>query len=88
MWKGDARLEFVRDGRKCDVKFFDADVKRPLASVSATVDEGKHCCVRTTGVVHREHGHWPEDSDEEAAWRVCGAAGRTSGYEIDEDGEI
>ena len=39
--EGDARLEFVRDGRKCTMKFLDADVKRPLASVSATVDEGK-----------------------------------------------
>ena len=38
--EGGARLEFVRDGNKCNVKFLDADVKRPLASVSAIVDEG------------------------------------------------
>ena len=38
--EGDAKLEFVWDGRKCTMKFLDADVKRPLASVSATVDEG------------------------------------------------
>ena len=38
--EGDARLEFIRDGRKCSVKLLDADVKRPLASVSAIVDEG------------------------------------------------
>ena len=38
--EGDARLEFIRDGMKCSVKFLDADVKRPLASVSAIVDEG------------------------------------------------
>ena len=38
--EGDARLEFVRDGKKCSVKFLDADVERPLASVSAIVDEG------------------------------------------------
>ena len=36
----DARLEFIRDGMKCSMKFLDADVKRPLASVSAIVDEG------------------------------------------------
>ena len=36
----DAVLEFVRDGKKCDMKFLDADDKRPLASVSAIVDEG------------------------------------------------
>ena len=36
--EGDARLEFIRDGMKCIMKFLDADVKRPLASVSAIVD--------------------------------------------------
>ena len=36
-----ARLEFVRDGKKwCNMELLDADVKRPLASVSAIVDEG------------------------------------------------
>ena len=38
--EGDARLELVRDGMKCSVKFLDADVKRPLAPVSSIVDEG------------------------------------------------
>ena len=38
--EGDARLEFIRDGMKCSMKFLDADDKRPLASVSAIVDEG------------------------------------------------
>ena len=33
------RLKFVRDGEECNMKFLDADVKRPSASVSATVDE-------------------------------------------------
>ena len=37
---GDAKLEFVRRDRKCSLKFLDADVNRPLASVSAIVDEG------------------------------------------------
>ena len=38
--EGDARLEFVWDGKKCNTKFMDANVERPLASVSAIVDEG------------------------------------------------
>ena len=38
--EGDAKLEFVRYGKKCSMRFLDADVKRPLASVSALVDEG------------------------------------------------
>ena len=37
--EGDARLEFIRDEMKCSMKFLDADVKRPLASVRAIVDE-------------------------------------------------
>ena len=37
--EGDARVEFVRDGKKCNMKLLDADVQRPLASVSGTVDE-------------------------------------------------
>ena len=35
--EADAALEFVRDAQKCDVKFLDADVKRPLSSVSADI---------------------------------------------------
>ena len=38
--EGDARLEFVRDGKKCSTRFLDVDVKRPVASKSASVDEG------------------------------------------------
>ena len=38
--EGDARLEVVADVKKCNIKFPDADVKRPLVSVSAIVDEG------------------------------------------------
>ena len=38
--EGDARLEFIRDGMKFSMNFLDADVKIPLASVSAIVDEG------------------------------------------------
>ena len=37
---GDARLEFVQDGKKRNMKFLDADVRRPLASVIANVGEG------------------------------------------------
>ena len=37
--EGDAKLEFDRTGKKCSMKFLDADVQRRLASVSATVCE-------------------------------------------------
>ena len=33
--EGDVKLELMREGKKCCMKFLDADVKRPLASVSA-----------------------------------------------------
>ena len=38
--EGDARLDFMRNGAMCSMNFLDADVKRPLASVGAIVDEG------------------------------------------------
>ena len=38
--EGEAELKFVQKGKKCSMKFLDADVRRPLASVSAIVDEG------------------------------------------------
>ena len=38
--EGEAVLEFRRGDRKCAMKFIDADVRRPLASVAAMVDEG------------------------------------------------
>ena len=38
--EGDAKLEFMREGEQCCMKFWDADVKRSLASVSAIVDGG------------------------------------------------
>ena len=44
--EGDAKLEFVRGGRKCSMKFLDADVTRPMASVSAILDEGNRSSVR------------------------------------------
>ena len=37
-------------GKKCNVKFLDADVKRPLASVSAIVDEGNSVVFGPRGV--------------------------------------
>ena len=38
--EGDAKLEFMREGKKCCMKFLEADVKRPLPSVSVIVDRG------------------------------------------------
>ena len=37
--EGDVRLEFVGTAKKCNMKCLDADVKRPLASLGAIVDE-------------------------------------------------
>ena len=38
--EGEATLNFKRNGRQCEMKFLDADVRRPLAAVGAIVDEG------------------------------------------------
>ena len=72
--EGSARLEFVLDGKKCNMKFLDADVKRLLASVSAVVERGKYHRVRTARVSCREHEHWQEDASEQEEGRVCGAS--------------
>ena len=52
--KGDARLDFIRDGKKCNTNFLDADVKRPLASVSAIVNEGNIVVFGPQESCHRE----------------------------------
>ena len=39
--QGEALLEFDLRGRKCGMKFLDADVRKPLVAVSAMEDEGK-----------------------------------------------
>ena len=70
------------------MKFFDADAKRPLASVGAIVDEGNLRRVWTTGFVHREHEHGTSDSNEEEEWRVRGTAGRARQCENDEEGYV
>ena len=52
---GDAMLECVRESRRSNVKFLDADVQRPLASASAVAD-GK----RTWWSKHQKaHTHGP-----------------------------
>ena len=38
--ESDAKLEFIREGKKSCMRFLDADVKRPLASVSGIKDRG------------------------------------------------
>ena len=42
----------VRKGKNCCMKFLDADVKRPLASVSAITDGGKQGRVWSPRIVH------------------------------------
>ena len=80
--EGNARLELVRDGKKCNMKFLDSDVKRPLASVSAMVDEGNVVVFgpHESYVESTSTGQWFPMKQE--ARRVCGAAGRTSWYKM------
>ena len=73
--EGDARLDFARDGERYNMKFLDADVLD-----ECDCRRGKHHCVRTAGIVRREHEHWPKDSVGQEERRVCGAIGCTSGF--------
>ena len=51
-------MEFVRDDKKCHMKFLDADVKRPMASVSAIVDEGKIVVFGQHSYIETNAGRW------------------------------
>jgi hypothetical protein len=52
---GEAMLEFQMGGKKCGMKFLDADVKKPLGAVSAMEDEGN------TVVFSRKWGSYVEN---------------------------
>ena len=58
------------------MKFLDADVKKPLGSVSAIVDEGNIAVFGQQDCFFREHEHKPEYSNEQEERRVCDAVGR------------
>ena len=79
--EGDARLDFVRDGKKCDINFLDADVKRPLASVSATVDEGNI-------VEFGPQESYIENTSTGKKIPLNRWSWACERYEIDEDGEV
>ena len=55
--EGEALLEFDLKGRRCGMKFLDADVKKPLAAVSAMEDEGN------TVVFSKKWGSYVENDE-------------------------
>ena len=55
--QGEALLEFNLKGRKCGMKFLDADVKKPLVAVSAMEDEGN------TVVFSKKWGSYVENDE-------------------------
>ena len=74
---GDARLEFVQDGKKRNMKFLDADVSRPLASVIANVDEGnivvfelQESYIENTSIGQRRNGDILVQLDAQAVLRT------------------
>ena len=71
---GEAALHFRRGRRQCAMKFLDADVKRPLGSVSAMVDGGNKV-VFAKGVLCGERGDQGADTNEEERRGVCDGAG-------------
>ena len=80
--EGDARLEFVVDGKKCNMKFLGAVVERPLASVSAIVDEGNI-------VEFGPQESYIENTSTRRRIPISrSACGRTSGFENDETCDV
>ena len=81
--EGDARLDFVRNGKKCNKKFLDAGVKQQLASVSAIVDGGYVVVFGPQdSYIENTSTSLPKNKRKK---RVRGALGRTSGHENDEN---
>ena len=56
---GEATLKFVRGTRRCEMRFLDADVRKPLGAVSAIVDQGN------TVVFSRERSYIQSDATGE-----------------------
>ena len=52
-------MSFKKGGRRCEMKFLDVDVKRPLVAVSAIVDEGN------TVVFRAKEGYIENDMTKE-----------------------
>jgi len=46
---GEKTIQFVKDGRKCGMKYLITDVTKPLAAVSAMVDEGNRVVFDSEG---------------------------------------
>ena len=61
--EGDAKLEFIRHGKMCNMTSLDADFERPLASVSAIVDGGTIVVFGPQGS-YIENSSTGQDSDE------------------------
>ena len=83
----DTRLEFVEDGRICNMKFLDADVKKPLASECAIVDEG-NMVVFGPQESYIENTRTAQRIPTNRRQRICAAVGRSSGSENGENGEV
>ena len=52
--EGVAKLEYIRGGMRCNIRYLAADVKRPVAAMIAIVDEGDV-------VVFGPHDHYAEN---------------------------
>ena len=86
--EGDARLEFIRDGMKCSMKFLDADVKKTVGFCECDRGRRERGRVRAAWVVHRERKHGAEDSNVQEDWCVRDAIGHSTMSEDDEIREI
>ena len=75
--EGDANWEFVRDGKKCCMKFWDADVGIRLRDRGRR-KQGRVCTVR---IVHRKREHGSTDACESETRSVRGQAERSDRIE-------
>ena len=83
--EGDAKLEFLREGKRCCMKCLDADVNRPLASVSSIVDDGNKFVFGQQESYIENESTGLKISDEPEEGRVYGVAEGTGRIEVERE---
>ena len=83
--EGDAKLEFLREGKRCCMKCLDADVKKPLASVSSIVDDGNKFVFGQQESYIENESTGLKISDEPEEGRVYGAVACIGRIEVERE---
>ena len=85
---GDARLQFRSGRQEVQHEVRGCSRQKTVDFRKCDVDKRQRRRVRTARFVHREHKHWPENSNEQKKCSVCHAAEGTNECGLNEDGGV